>query len=80
MQNNTGTKQKNTEWLGKAANTMGVLIGDQYSAIWLRKSMAYKECEIVFDNSQVWAWSVESAVCVVSAMDDEMQSDGEWQQ
>ncbi len=32
MQNNTGTKQKNTEWLGKAANTMGVLNADQYSA------------------------------------------------
>ncbi len=52
------------------STTMGVLNADQYSAIWLRKSMAYKECEIVFDNSQVWAWSVESAVCVVSAMDD----------
>ncbi len=32
MQNNTGTKQKNTEWLGKATNTRGVLYAVQYSA------------------------------------------------
>ncbi len=43
MQNNTGTKQKNTEWLCKAANTRGVLNADQYSAESKRKSMAASE-------------------------------------
>ncbi len=42
MQNNTGTKQKNTEWLGKAAKTRGVLYAVQYSASSKRKSMVYK--------------------------------------
>ncbi len=46
MQNNTGTKQKNTEWLGKAANTMGVLNADSILGIRKRKSKAYKECVI----------------------------------
>ncbi len=43
----------NTEWLGKAANTWGVLYAEQYSAICARKSMVYVGCVIVFRCERV---------------------------
>ncbi len=61
-------QNRNTEWLGKAANTWGVLNTEQYSPVRERKSKAYKEC--LMGYSCVCVISAFSCVCAISAMDD----------